>query len=133
MALILMIEDQPSNMKLGRYILTAAGHEVIGASEALEGITLAAARRPDLILMDIQLPDVDGFEATRRLKMDSLTADIPVVALTAYAMRDDKAKILSAGCDGYLAKPYRRADLVEVVDRVLARRGAASNANGRQP
>src|SRR5581483_1933050 len=101
--------------------LESAGHEVLCASDAREGIAHAQAHRPDAILMDIQLPDVDGFEATRRLKNDGRTGGIPIVAVTAHAMREDESRIRSAGCDGYLSKPYRPAELLKVVAGVLPR------------
>ena len=120
MARILIVEDHPANLKLARVILEREGHEVIGIDNATDGVLLAAECRPHLILMDIQLPGLDGFEATRMLKRQELTAHIPVVALTAFAMPDDPARMHAAGCDGYLAKPFRRASLLKTVARALA-------------
>ena len=119
MARILIVEDHPANLKLARLILESAGHEVLTRNNAVEGLQAARELRPDLILMDIQLPGMDGLEATRRLKADRATVNIPVIALTAFAMRDDARRMHAAGCDGYLAKPYRRADLVKAVADAL--------------
>jgi two-component system, cell cycle response regulator DivK len=124
MARILVVEDHPANLKLARLILESAGHEVIASDDAVDGLRMAAEMQPDLVLMDIQLPGMDGLEATRRLKTAPETAHIPVIALTAFAMRDDAQKMQAAGCDGYLAKPYRAAQLVEAVNGALA--GVAS-------
>jgi len=123
MARILVVEDHPANLKLARIILENAGHVVVASDDAVDGLRVAAQIRPDLVLMDIQLPGMDGLEATRRLKAASETAGIPVIALTAFAMREDAQKMQAAGCDGYLAKPYRAAQLLEAVNGALA--GAA--------
>jgi len=123
MARILVVEDHPANLKLARIILENAGHVVVASDDAVDGLRVAAEIRPDLVLMDIQLPGMDGLEATRRLKAASETAGIPVIALTAFAMREDAQKMQAAGCDGYLAKPYRAAQLLEAVNGALA--GAA--------
>lgn len=120
MANILVIEDNPANMKLAVAILTGAGHAVHEAVDALAGIDHVKAQPPDLILMDVQLPGVDGLTATRALKADPATRDIPVIAVTAFAMRGDAEKILAAGCDGYLAKPVRYRELLDCVEAVLA-------------
>jgi len=119
MARVLVIEDNPSNMKLVALILGSMGHTVIEANEAIEGIRLAQAEVPDLILMDIQLPGMDGLEATRRLKADAGTQHIKVVALTAFAMRGDEERMRAAGCDDYIAKPIRHAEFVERVTQLL--------------
>lgn len=115
---ILVIEDNPSNMKLAVLVLENAGHAVLQAANATDGMALAHAERPALILMDIGLPGMDGLTATRALKADPATADIPVIALTSYAMIGDEDKTRAAGCDGYLAKPYHYADLLAVIERV---------------
>ena len=120
MARILVVEDHPANLKLARIILENAGHVVVASDDAVDGLRVAAQIRPDLVLMDIQLPGMDGLEATRRLKAASETAGIPVIALTAFAMREDAQKMQAAGCDGYLAKPYRAAQLLEAVNGALA-------------
>lgn len=114
-ARILIIDDQPLNAELAEYILTRAGHEVQVAQSAAQGFESIAAIRPDLILMDIQMPDLDGLEMTRRLKADETTRNILVVAFTAYAMKGDEERMRAAGCDGYLAKPI---DVKTFADRV---------------
>ncbi len=105
MARILVVEDNPDNMTLTVMLLTSAGHEVFRAIDAEAGLTIARAELPDLILMDIQLPGMDGLQATALLKGDAATRAIPVIALTALAMKGDEERIRAAGCDGYIAKP----------------------------
>jgi len=105
MATVLIVEDNPANMKLAVFLVQSAGHTVLSATDAETGLALARARKPDLILMDIQLPGMDGLEATALLKADAGTRDIPVIALTALAMKGDEERIRAAGCDGYIAKP----------------------------
>lgn len=104
-ATILVVEDNEKNLKLVRDVLEFAGFEVIAAGSAEEGVAMAMAHPPDLVLMDLQLPGIDGTEAMRRLRGSTRTNSIPVVALTAHAMRDDRERALSAGFDGYLEKP----------------------------
>lgn len=120
MARILVVEDNLSNMKLFSLILESMGHTVIEAFDAKVGIELAQAHLPDLILMDIQLPDMDGLEATRVLKKNLMTQGIKVVALTAFAMKGDEERMLAAGCDDYIAKPIRHAEFVDRVAGLLA-------------
>ena len=105
MATILIVEDNPTNMKLSTFLLESADYTVLAATSAESGLTLARDARPDLILMDIHLPGTDGLEATALLKADQATRTIPVIALTALAMKGDEERILAAGCDGYIAKP----------------------------
>lgn len=121
MARILIVEDNPDNMLLMVLVLQSAGHTVLSAVDAEAGLTLAREEIPDLILMDIQLPGMDGLEATALLKRDDLTRAIPVVALTALAMKGDEERIRSAGCDGYIAKPMRTQELLTGVAAQLAR------------
>jgi two-component system, cell cycle response regulator DivK len=102
---ILIVDDHPTNLKLARVLLTAEGYEVRTAEDAAQAITVLEEFRPRLILMDIQLPGVDGLALTRRLKGDPATRDIVVIALTAYAMKGDDERARAAGCDGYVAKP----------------------------
>lgn len=102
---ILIVDDNPANMKLVRVLLSSEGYDVHTALDAQEALTELKSSRPDLILMDIQLPGMDGLELTRRLKSDPATRDIKIVGLTAYAMRGDQERILAAGCDGYIPKP----------------------------
>ena len=103
---ILVIEDTEDNRRILRDLLTNAGFQVIEANDGERGVAAAAEHRPDLILMDIQLPVVDGYEATRRIKSDSSLRTIPIIAVTSYALSGDEAKARSAGCDGYIAKPF---------------------------
>lgn len=129
MARILIIEDNPANMKLALLLLHKVGHEVQCAVDAETGVDLARAEIPELILMDIQLPGMDGLSATALLKKDPGTAHIPVIALTAMAMKADKQKSEVAGCDGYIAKPLRYQELYATIDALLAKNvGAADKA-----
>jgi two-component system cell cycle response regulator DivK len=105
MTTVLVIEDNPANMTLSVFLLESAGHEVLAATDAEAGLVLARAHHPALILMDTQLPKMDGLAATRILKSEASTRDIPVIALTALAMKGDEARIVAAGCDSYIAKP----------------------------
>ncbi len=120
MARILIVEDNPANMKLTTLLLHNAGHSVLSAVDAETGLTLARSAHPDLILMDVQLPGMDGLAATALLKHDPLTAAIPVIALTAMAMKADEEKSQNAGCDAYLAKPLRYKELYATIDALLA-------------
>ena len=122
MATILIIEDNAANMKLAMLLLHNAGHVTLCAADAETGLALARAASPDLILMDIQLPGMDGLAATAELKLDAATARIPVIALTAMAMQADRAKSMLAGCDAYIAKPLRYRELYATLDRLLANR-----------
>lgn len=120
MARVLVIEDNAANLKLAEFLLQSAGHAVLAASDAELGLLLALDERPDLILMDIQLPGMDGLEATRQLKADPRTAAIPVLALTALTMKGDEERILAAGCNGYIAKPVSYRELLGAVTTHLA-------------
>ncbi|MGN6799946.1 MAG: response regulator [Gaiellaceae bacterium] len=115
--LVLIIEDNEKNMKLFRDVLGAKGYRTIGAATAEEGLELAAAHRPALVLMDVQLPGIDGVEALRRLRIDPRTTGTPVLALTAQAMHTDRQRFLDAGFDGYLAKPVDIVEFVAVVEK----------------
>ena len=119
MAKILIVEDNPANMKLASLLLLKAGHALLCAVDAETGLTMARAERPDLILMDIQLPGMDGLTATALLKKDPATAAIPVIALTAMAMKEDQEKTKVAGCDAYIAKPLRYQELYAAIDGLL--------------
>jgi two-component system cell cycle response regulator DivK len=121
MATILIIEDNPANMTLAVFLLGSAGYRVLSATDAEAGLTLARAEQPDLVLMDIQLPGMDGLEATSLLKRDEATRAIPVIALTALAMKGDEERIRAAGCDGYIAKPMRYKDFLATIATYLAR------------
>jgi two-component system cell cycle response regulator DivK len=121
MARILIVEDNQANMKLAVLLLKKAGHEVLCAVDAESALTLARTDQPELILMDIQLPGMDGLAATALLKKDPATAAIPVIALTALAMKEDQERSQIAGCDGYIAKPLRYMELLATIDALLAK------------
>ncbi|MGC9384410.1 MAG: response regulator [Kosmotogaceae bacterium] len=118
---ILVIEDNENNMYLITFILERNGFEVIGARNATNGINLAIEKDPDLIIMDIQLPDIDGLEATRRIKSTEKGSKMPIVAVTSYAMTGDREKALSAGCDGYIEKPINPETIVSEIEKHLPR------------
>ena len=120
MATVLVVEDNPANMTLVIFLLESVGHAVINARDAEAGLTLAREEQPDLILMDIQLPGMDGLEATALLKRDETTRAIPVIALTALAMKGDEERIRAAGCDGYIAKPLAYRDFLAAMAAQLA-------------
>jgi two-component system cell cycle response regulator DivK len=119
--LILVVEDNEKNRKLVRDLLTVKGYIVVETETGEEALTLAQSRRPALVLMDIQLPGIDGIETLRRLRADPSTASIPVVAVTASAMTQDRQKIVAAGFDGYQAKPLSVRPFLELVREVLDR------------
>ncbi len=119
MTTVLIVEDTPANMKLAVFLLQTAGHTVISATDAEAGLTLARDEKPDLILMDIQLPGMDGLEATVLLKRDAATRAIPVIALTALAMKGDEERIRAAGCDGYIAKPLEYRNFLAIISAQL--------------
>ena len=121
---ILIVDDNATNLKLARILLQGEGFSVRTAIDAEDALRLLAGFTPQLILMDIQLPGMDGLELTRRLKADARTRDIVVLALTAYAMKGDEAKARAAGCDGYIAKPIDITALPLVVARHLALKAA---------
>ncbi len=120
-ATVLVVEDNALNLKLVRDVLEHADYRVLEAGDAERAIELARAETPDLILMDVQLPGIDGVEALHRLRADAVTASIPVVALTALAMKEDRQRFLSAGFDGYLEKPVSVPALPGQVAALLAR------------
>ena len=112
---ILVVEDNEKNMKLFRDVLVATGYRTLEATTGSEAIDMASEHTPDLVLMDIQLPDLDGVQALQRLRADARTATIPIVALTAQAMHGDRERFLAAGFDGYVSKPVNVRDLIETV------------------
>ncbi len=126
MAKILVIEDNPGNMKLCLLLLQQVGHTVLCAVDAEVGLAQARSQQPDLILMDIQLPGMDGLAATALLKNDPVTAAIPIIALTALAMKEDRLRTLEAGCDAYIAKPLRYKELYATIDTLLEKNKVAS-------
>ena len=120
---ILVVEDNEKNMKLVRDVLQATGYRTLEATTGGRAVELASEHEPDLVLMDIQLPDIDGVEALGRLRADERTASIPVLALTAQAMQGDRERFLAAGFDGYLSKPVDIAELVAAVKQHCDGRG----------
>ena len=118
---ILIVDDNPVNLKLVRILLVGEGYEVRTAADAEEALQVLKESTPRLILMDVQLPGIDGLELTRRLKTDPATRDIKILGLTAYAMKGDEEKILAAGCDGYIAKPIDTRALPRVIGHYLER------------
>jgi two-component system cell cycle response regulator DivK len=122
-ALILIVEDNDKNRKLVRDVLTFKGYEVIESETGEEGLRLARERSPSLVLMDIRLPGIDGVEALRRLRAEETTRGIPVLAMTASVMSEDRQKIMAAGFDGYQSKPINVTDFVAAVAQLLERRG----------
>ncbi len=118
--LILIVEDEPKNLTLLRDLLQVSGYKTIETYDGEQGVELARAKKPDLILMDVQMPKMDGLEATRILKADATTSNIPVLALTSYAMKGDKERILEAGCDGYIAKPIDIKEFLKLVTEYLS-------------
>ena len=121
MSLVLIVEDNPRNMKLVRDVLQVKGHETLEATTAEDGIVLAVERRPDLVLMDIQLPGMNGIDALKVLRGDPATANIPVIAVTASVMQQDRKLILEAGFDSYLGKPLNLAEFLAAVNAALAK------------
>lgn len=124
MARVLIVEDTPANLTLALFLLQSVGHTVLIANDAETGLTLARSVQPDLVLMDIQLPGMDGLQATALLKQDELTRHIPVIALTALAMKGDEERIRAAGCDGYIAKPMRYQEFLATIALHLSQRNA---------
>jgi two-component system cell cycle response regulator DivK len=116
---ILIVEDEPRNMKLLHDLLQRFGYEIIEASDGEQGVKLAGEKIPDLILMDIMMPKMDGLEATRIIKADEKTKRIPIIALTSYAMKGDREKTIEAGCDGYIAKPIDIKEVLKAIEHFL--------------
>ena len=122
MPTILLVEDNPDNLAIYIMALKHYGYSVLEAHDGEEAIRLAREEHPDLILMDVSIPKIDGWEATRILKADPATHKIPILALTAHALATDRAKAVEAGCDGYLAKPIEPRRVVEEIERHLSMR-----------
>lgn len=123
MSVILIVEDNDLNLKLFKDLLEAHGHTTFDTKDGHEAIRLAQEEMPELILMDIQLPEISGLEITKRLKNDDELKHIPIIAVTAFAMKDDEEKILSAGCEAYISKPISIAPFLETVERFLSGNG----------
>ena len=117
---ILIVEDQEDNRTILRDVLSTVGYELIEALNGEDGVKLAQNERPDLILMDIQLPKMDGYEATQQIKSIAELKTIPIIAVTSYALSGDEAKARAAGCDGYIAKPYSPRELLAMVRKYLS-------------
>ncbi len=120
---ILLVEDNPMNRRVAEFLLKSEGYIVYEARDGPEALELVKTHLPDLILMDLQLPGLDGFATTRIIKEDAATKDIPVVALTAYAMRGDAERAVEAGCDGYITKPIDPDEFPKLVASYLKRKG----------
>jgi len=120
---ILVVDDNATNLKLFTYLLGSPAHEVRTATDAREALDVLASFRPDLILMDIQLPDIDGLELTRQLRESPLTRDTTIVAVTAYAMKGDEERARAAGVDGYISKPIEKEAFRRKVAEYLGQRG----------
>lgn len=116
---ILVVEDQEDNRRILRDLLTSAGYEMVEAVTGKEGVAMAQTHRPDLILMDIQLPEIDGYEATRRIKADPALQPIPIIAVTSYALSGDDATAYEAGCNGYVTKPFSPRQLLAKIRELL--------------
>lgn len=126
--LILCVEDNPQNMRLIRKMLKSGGYDMLEAPDGVNGLKLAEQQRPDLILMDINLPDIDGIQVTQRIKANPQLAHIPIIALTANAMHGDREAFIEAGCDGYLAKPISRRELCSTIEEYLRHQELATSA-----
>ena len=113
---ILIVEDEPRNLKLLRDLLQRFGYEILEATDGEQGVKSAGEKMPDLILMDIMMPKMDGLEATRIIKADTKTKHIPIIALTSYAMKGDREKTIEAGCDGYIAKPIDIKEVLKTIE-----------------
>ena len=118
---VLYVEDNDDNVYMLKTRLTRKGFTVVVANDGVQGVAMAASEQPDIILMDLSLPELDGWEATRRIKAAAGTRDIPVIALTAHAMAGDREKALAAGCDDYDTKPVELPRLLEKIKALLAR------------
>jgi two-component system cell cycle response regulator DivK len=116
---ILVVEDTDDNLRILRDLLTAAGYDLLEATDGAEGVALAQKEQPDLVLMDIQLPEIDGYEATRRMRAIPKLAKVPIIAVTSYALSGDDAKAFAAGCDGYVAKPFSPRQLLAKIREYL--------------
>ncbi len=125
MARIMIVDDSPTDVHVMTSALQGAGHEVLTTSSAVDSVEVAKDKKPDLILMDISIPIIDGWEATQVLKHDPSTRNIPIIALTAHALASDREKAMEVGCDGYLAKPCEPRAVVAEVQRFLGKNNGA--------
>ena len=120
---VLVVEDNADNLELIRLVLVRSGYEVLTASTGEEGVAMALSERPDFILMDINLPGIDGLEATRRIRASEANGSIPIIAITSYAMRGDMEQILAVGCNGYFEKPIDPLRIMDDIHAILGRMG----------
>jgi two-component system cell cycle response regulator DivK len=116
---ILIVEDTEDNLRIARDLLSSAGYDLLEATDGAAGVSMATSHLPDLILMDIQLPKLDGYEATRRIRADPKLRDVPIIAVTSYALSGDDVKARAAGCSAYIAKPYSPRALLAEIRRFL--------------
>jgi two-component system cell cycle response regulator DivK len=119
---VLVVEDNEKNLYLITFILEKMGHKVIAAKTGEEGVELALKERPDLILMDIQLPGINGLETTRRIRASKEDGEVPIIALTSYALVGDREQVMSAGCTGYIEKPINPETIMGEIDKYLRRK-----------
>lgn len=119
MKTVLVVEDNADNLQIITYSLQRAGYEVISAETGEEGVEMAIANRPFFIIMDINLPGIDGIEATRRIRASGIDGTIPIIAITSYAMQSDREKILAAGCSGYFEKPFDPMIIVAQIHKLI--------------
>jgi two-component system cell cycle response regulator DivK len=117
---ILIVEDEPKNLKLMRDLLQRFAFETVEATDGEQGVALAKSASPDLILMDIMMPKMDGLEASRLIKADISTRHIPIIALTSFAMKGDRERTIEAGCDGYIPKPVDIGEVLKSIKQLLA-------------
>ena len=115
----LVVDDNGANIRLVRFILEKKGFEVIEARNGIEGVELALGEKPDLLLLDIQLPDIDGLEVAKRIRASEAGSNLPIIALTSYAMPGDKERILAVGCNGYMAKPIDVKAFIAEIEKYL--------------
>ncbi len=119
MTKVLVVEDNPNNMKLITLVLKKHGYETIGAMTGEEGVEKASTEKPDMILMDILLPDIDGLETTRRIRKIESMQKVPIIAITSYAMAGDRHKIIEAGCNGYFEKPINPLTIIGDIEKIV--------------
>ncbi|MDH5376726.1 MAG: response regulator [Gammaproteobacteria bacterium] len=120
---VLVVEDNPNNMELVTFILKASGFEILEAERGIVGVELFCSDDPDLVLLDIQLPDIDGIEVLRRMRQTEKGNSVPIIAVTSYAMTGDSGALVKAGCDGYIEKPIDPERFIEQVTTILERKG----------
>lgn len=130
---VLVVEDNSDNLRLITYALRRSGYEVITAGTGMKGVELAIAEFPAFIIMDIDLPDIDGFEATRRIRRSGADGNIPIIAITSYAMAGDLDRVIAAGCTGYFEKPIDPLTIIDKIHALLARAETHATGNKENP